>query len=109
MTKTERAATLSLTSIPGVTFAELLQALRLAHGSNRHQFAKYVGLKERTIRQLEKGCRAPEVGEVMVIVAAFNLPIEPFLTVSLQDMVNSAELPWNFKVRLTSLKKDGKA
>jgi transcriptional regulator with XRE-family HTH domain len=75
-----------------MTFARLLEAYRLCEEMSQKDFAKFLGISQASLCDLEKGRRVPSPERASTIAKKLQEPPHYWVQLALQDQLNHAGL-----------------
>jgi transcriptional regulator with XRE-family HTH domain len=86
-----------------LTFARLLESYRLGEESSQKHFAKFLGISQQSLCDLEKGRKIPSPDRAARIAKKLKEPSDFWIKLALQDMLRSQH--FDYEVSLSEVKK----
>ncbi len=86
-----------------LTFGKLLSSYRLSEEESQKSFAKFLGISQQSLCDLEKGRKIPTPDRAARIAKKLNEPADFWIKLALQDLLR--EQNFYFEVSLSETKK----
>ena len=86
-----------------LTFAGLLESYRLSDEKSQKDFAKFLGISQQSLCDLEKGRKIPSADRAARIAKKLHEPEDFWIKLALQDILRSQN--FHYEVSLSEAKK----
>ena len=86
-----------------LTFASLLESYRLSGEKSQKDFAKFLGISQQSLCDLEKGRKIPSADRAARIAKKLHEPEDFWIKLALQDILRSQN--FHYEVSLSESKK----
>lgn len=86
-----------------LTFAKLLESYRLSDDKSQKDFAKFLGISQQSLCDLEKGRKIPSADRAARIAKKLHEPEDFWIKLALQDILRSQN--FHYEVSLSGAKK----
>lgn len=86
-----------------LTFASLLESYRLSDEKSQKDFAKFLGISQQSLCDLEKGRKIPSPDRAARIAKKLHEPEDFWIKLALQDILRSQN--FHYEVSLSEAKK----